>query len=101
MTIEMTTPKKSTAIAEGTHLFFRNERIMIIASDLKDNVGYKAKFNLTKVKVAVIGFPTSKNPSKTLRLRNKWTRELTESGAVKVIFLPIEEEFTMDIFGGT
>jgi len=78
-----------------------SQRILIVASDLKDNVGYsKIKLDLSGVQVAIIGFQSSKDPIKTRRLKNKWIKRLTQAGAVKVVFLSVEEKLTMDLFQG-
>jgi hypothetical protein len=73
-------------------------RILIIASDLKDNVGYKVKLDLSGVVVAVIGFQTSKDPAKTQILKQYWIEKLTHAGATRVIFLSVEEEFSTTLF---
>jgi hypothetical protein len=73
-------------------------RLLIIASDLKDNIGYKAKLDLSGAYVAVIGFQTSKDPAETQRLKDYWIKKLNHAGAVKVIFLSIEEKFSLNRF---
>jgi hypothetical protein len=74
------------------------KRILVIASDLKDNVGYKVKLDLSGVVVAVIGFQTSKDPGETHRLKQDWIKKLTDAGAVRVIFLSVEEKFSETFF---
>jgi hypothetical protein len=76
------------------------QRILIISSDLQDNIGYKVKPQLSKVKIAITGFQNSKDPSKTLKLKNQWVKYFTEAGGSKVIFLSIEDSFTMEHFLG-
>ena len=73
-------------------------RICIIASDLKDNIGYKAKLDLSGGHIAVIGFQSSKDPAKTQRLKEYWVKKLTDAGAVRVVFLSIEERFSINHF---
>lgn len=76
------------------------KRLVIIASDLKDNVGYKVKLDLSGAQVAVAGFQKSEDPGKTQRLKNRWIKRFTEAGVVKTVFLSAEETFTMDLFQG-
>ena len=74
------------------------KRILVIASDLKDNVGYKVKLDLCGVVVVVIGFQASKDPGKTQQLKQYWTKKMTSAGAVRVIFLSVEEKFSLSLF---
>ena len=76
------------------------QRILIIASDLKDNVGYNVKLDLTNVYVAVYGFQVSKNPGETQRLKDKWISSFTEAGAAKVVFLAVEEKLSLELLKG-
>ena len=76
------------------------QRILIIASDLKDNVGHKVNLEFSNVQVAVVGFQNSKKPAKTMKLKKMWIKRLTDAGASKIVFLSIEEGFSMDIFKG-
>jgi len=77
------------------------QKILIISSDLQDNVGFNVKLDLSGVKVVVLGFQVSKDPAKTRTLKNQWTKRLKEAGASKVLFLPVEEKFNMDLFKET
>ena len=74
--------------------------ILILASDLEDNVGYQPKVNLSGVQVAVLGFQSSKDPVKTQRVKQSWTQKFTEAGAKRIVFLPLEEKFSLDQFKG-
>jgi hypothetical protein len=74
------------------------QRILIIASDLKDNVRYKVNLDLSEAYVAVVGFQNSKNPQESRSLKSNWTKRLMQSGAAKVIFLSIEERFSTNNF---
>ena len=76
------------------------QKILIIASDLKDNVRYKVDLGLSGAYVAVVGFQNSKNPQESRSLKNKWTKKFMQSGAAEVIFLSIEEKFTAQHFMG-
>lgn len=76
----------------------KSQRILLIASDLKDNVGQKAKYDLTDTYVAVIGFQSSKNPAETRKHKEHWTQKFTAAGAEKVIFLSVEEKFSVNLF---
>jgi hypothetical protein len=74
------------------------QKILIIASDLKDNVRYKVDLGLSDTYVAVIGFQNSKDPKESRNLKGKWTKKLVQSGAAKVMFLSIEEKFSAEHF---
>jgi len=76
------------------------KRILILASDLEDNVGYQPQLNLAGTQVAVLGFQSSKDPVKTQRVKQSWTKRLTEAGATRIVFLPLEEKFNLDQFKG-
>mgnify|MGYP001812752900 CR=1 FL=1 len=76
------------------------QKILIIASDLKDNVRHKVNLDLSGAYVAVVGFQNSKNPQESRTLKNHWIKKLMQSGAAKVIFLSIEEKFTTQHFMG-
>jgi len=77
-----------------------HKRILILASDLEDNVGYQPKVNLAGAQVAVLGFQSSKDPVKTQRVKQSWTKKFTEAGATRIVFLPLEEKFNLDQFKG-
>jgi hypothetical protein len=74
------------------------QRILLVASDLKDNVGHKAKYDLTDAYVAVIGFQSSKSPAETRKHKSIWTQKFTTAGAQKVFFLAVEEKFSVNLF---
>lgn len=74
------------------------QRILLVASDLKDNVGHKAKYELTDTYVAVIGFQSSKSPAETRKHKAHWTQKFTAAGAEKVIFFSVEEKFSVNLF---
>jgi len=74
------------------------QKILIIASDLKDNVRHKVNLDLSGAYVAVVGFQNSKNPQESRNLKNHWIKKLMQSGAEKVIFLSIEERFSTKNF---
>lgn len=76
------------------------QRILIIASDLQDNIGYEVNPQLTRVNVAITGFQNDKDPSKTLKFKSRWVKYLSKAGATKIVFLSIEDDFTMDHFLG-
>ena len=62
-------------------------RILLVASDLKDNVGHSAKYDLQDSYVAVIGFQSSKNPAETRQRKAHWIEKFTHAGAKEIIFL--------------
>ena len=74
------------------------QKILIIASDLKDNVHYKVDLGLSGVYVAVVGFQNSKDPKESRNLKGKWAKRFMQSGAAKVMFLSIEEKFSVEHF---
>ena len=74
------------------------QKILIIASDLKDNVRYKVDLGLPGAYVAVVGFQNSKNPKESRNLKGQWTKEFMQFGAAKVMFLSIEEKFSAEHF---
>jgi hypothetical protein len=74
------------------------QKILIMASDLKDNVRYKVDLGLSGAYVAVVGFQNSKNPKESRNLKGKWTKKFMQSGAAKVMFLSIEEKFSAEHF---
>ena len=74
------------------------QKILIIASDLKDNVRHKVNLDLSGAYVAIVGFQNSKNPQESRNLKNHWIKKLMQSGAAKVIFLSIEESFSTKNF---
>jgi hypothetical protein len=74
------------------------QKILIIASDLKDNVRHKVNLDLSGAYVAIVGFQNSKNPQESRSLKNNWTKKFMQSGAAKVIFLSIEERFSTNNF---
>jgi hypothetical protein len=74
------------------------QKILIIASDLKDNVRYKVDLGLSGAFVAVVGFQNSKDPQESRNLKKHWTTKFMKSGAAKVIFLSIEERFSTNNF---
>jgi hypothetical protein len=74
------------------------QKILIIASDLKDNVRHKVNLDLAGAYVAVVGFQNSKNPQESRNLKSGWTKKFINSGAAKVVFLSIEEKFSTEQF---
>lgn len=76
------------------------KHILILASDLEDNVGYQPKVDLAGTRVAVLGFQSSRDPVKMQRLKQIWTKKFTEAGAARVVFLPLEEKLNLDQFKG-
>jgi hypothetical protein len=85
-------------VAKNTDIYGYYQKILIIASDLKDNVRYKVELGLSGAFVAVVGFQNSKNPQESRSLKNKWIKKFMQSGAEKVIFLSIEERFSINNF---
>ena len=69
------------------------QRVLIIASDLQENVNYNVELDLKGVQVLVLGFQTTEDPAETQRLKNKWIETFTRAGVGKVLFLSPEESF--------
>ena len=79
----------------------QSQRVLIIASDLEDNIGYNINLDFSDVYVAVLGFQNSKDPRNTRRLKDKWTKKFMRAGVKKVIFLGAEEIFSIGFFRKT
>ena len=71
------------------------QKVLIIASDLKDNVRNNVELELSNVSVAVIGFQAEKDPGKTKKHKERWISILSNAGASRVYFIPIEEKLTL------
>ena len=74
------------------------ERIVIIASDLRDNVRYRPELDLSAAHIAVVGFQAMKDPRQTQQLKNRWQTVFSKAGATKVNFIRTEEQFILSRF---
>lgn len=66
------------------------ERLLYLATDLKDNVGYEVVPNLAGVRVRVFALQTEADPEGTLRLRKRWAERFTGYGADDITFTTSE-----------
>jgi len=67
------------------------EKLMIICSDMSDNVGRKVRPKLPEVKILVVGWQAGDDPAKSLRLKQYWTKQLTNHcDGQSIKFLPPE-----------
>ena len=70
--------------------------ILIIASDLQDNVRLKVDLDLSGAWVAIVGFQVKKNPKDTQKLKKSWRETLGKSGATRITFIRAEERFNLN-----
>jgi len=66
------------------------DKLLYLATDLKDNVGYQVRPDLTGVRVRVLGWQTGPDPGRAVRLRARWDSTLRAWGAIVVTFSPAE-----------
>lgn len=74
------------------------KRILIIASDLQDNVQWTPDLNLSGSKVAVAGFQPMENPKEAQNFQKKWQDTFKKYGATKTIFSRADEKFNLNQF---
>jgi len=72
--------------------------IVIIASDLQDNVRFKPDLILSDVTVAVVGFQVMNDPKETAKCRDKWKNVFNKAGASKTIFIRSDEKVNIKSF---
>jgi len=73
------------------------ERIVIIASDLADNIGRKAEVNLAGTRVIVNMFQGGANPQAAQGIRRFWRDRLTRWGAREVSFLDPSQALVAEV----
>jgi len=73
------------------------ERIVMIASDLADNIGRKAEVNLAGARVIVNMFQGGANPQAAQGIRRLWRDRLTRWGAREVSFLDPSQALVAEI----
>lgn len=66
-----------------------NKRLYL-ATDLKDNVGYRAKPKLDEVEVVVFALKPDHNPARMQRRKDRWKDYFLTCGALSVQFLAAE-----------
>jgi hypothetical protein len=62
--------------------------VVVITSDMKDNVRLQTKLDLVGAEVLIAGYETDPEPDKTRKFKESWTRSLKECNAGTVTFLP-------------
>jgi hypothetical protein len=63
-------------------------KMIIIASDMKDNCHRMATMDLRGARVIVAGFETGKDPAVAQKLKSNWIKRLQKYNATSVLFLP-------------
>ncbi|MBM4305188.1 MAG: hypothetical protein FJ115_00040 [Deltaproteobacteria bacterium] len=77
-------------IEDGTDM-----RMIILASDMHDNVGCRIPLDLLGSVVVVVAFESKENAASTQKLKSYWTQTLKSCKAQKVIFLPPDSQFSL------
>lgn len=70
--------------------------ILIIASDLLDNIRYKPEINLYKAQVEIVCFEVFKDPQKTYNFMSKWRVSFKKMKANDTRFIRSDERFRLD-----
>ncbi|XPS87123.1 uncharacterized protein Dvar_51410 [Desulfosarcina variabilis str. Montpellier] len=73
-----------------------HHRLLLIASDLQENVRYAPELNLKDVRVAVVGFQPLPNPKKTQNLKKYWTKYFSNLGARRTQFIRADENIQLE-----
>lgn len=63
-------------------------RMVIIASDMKDNCRRKTEIDLLGAEVIIPGFESGEDPTLTQKIKSGWTKSLEKFGAGSIVFLP-------------
>lgn len=63
-------------------------KVLMFATDLKDNAGFKCKPNLKGVEVTIFQFLVDADPMTSQKRRDEWNQKLKSWGADKVTFKP-------------
>lgn len=71
------------------------ERIIMIASDMQDNVRRKVKLDLRGAQVIILAFEGGADPEKTKQFRKKWVTRLMEMKASSVVYLAPDQELQL------
>ena len=70
--------------------------MVIIASDLQDNVHWKPELTLSGARVFIVGFQVMKDPQKTQRFKEVWAKRFTEAGATRITYLRADEKVDLN-----
>ena len=71
-------------------------RVLLVASDLQDNVRFTPELNLNDAQVAVVGFQPFPDPKKTQKLKKRWTRFFIDLGARATRFFRADEAIQLN-----
>jgi len=72
--------------------------LVIIASDLQENVHYSPELNLSSTRVIVAGFPPMKDPKKTQEFKKHWKKYFAQIGAINTEFIRVDEKIHIEDF---
>lgn len=71
------------------------EKVIVIASDMKDNCNREVKMDLAGVTVIVAGFESGNDPALALKIKEGWNKSLKKYGVSAVEFLPPDCTLTL------
>lgn len=74
----------------------KSKRIICIASDMQENVGYKSEIDLSGAYIAIVGFQPMKDPKKTQSFKQDWIKTFKKAGAVQTVFIRADETIDLD-----
>ena len=70
--------------------------ILIIATDLQDNVRFQPDLDLLGANIAIVGFQVMDDPKKTQGFKKKWRDHFNKAGAKHTLFIRAEEKFDLN-----
>jgi hypothetical protein len=70
--------------------------MVIIASDLQDNVHWKPEITLSGARVFIVGFQVMKDPKKTQKFKQMWAERLSDAGATRITYLRADERVDLN-----
>lgn len=62
--------------------------MVVVTSDMKDNVRFQSNLDLAGAEVLIAGYEVDKDPNKTLKFKESWSKALMGCNAATVTFLP-------------
>lgn len=71
-------------------------KVIVIASDMKDNCNREVKMDLKGVTVIIAGFESGGDPALALKIKQGWTKSLQKYGVSAVVFLPPDCPLTLN-----
>lgn len=69
--------------------------VILIASDMQDNVRRRVGLDLKGAQVVIAGFETGADPRKARRIKQSWQKALGRARAGEVVFLPPDVTFSL------